>query len=180
MPARRPGVASAGWRSAQRLRAHVMGFKHRNAMTFSNRTGKKVCGAQTRKGEPCQWGLLLQGGRCRCHGGLSTGPRTREGLQRSIRAMHGARHTPEGVQVHRDRMRALWADPHYRLKVITSRFRAQFEKDFRRLQSDRYNPATWRWFDARQARRRARLLELQREAATPPLHRNDGAASAGG
>jgi hypothetical protein len=83
--------------------------------------------------------------------------------------MHGVRHTPEGAQAHRDRMRALWADPRYRLKVISSRFRAQFEKDFRRLQSDRYNPTTWRWFDARQARRTARLIELQREVATPPF-----------
>ena len=42
------------------------------------------CGAHTRKGTPCQRGDLYgQRGRCRLHGGLSTGPRTVEGKQRA-------------------------------------------------------------------------------------------------
>jgi hypothetical protein len=49
------------------------------------------CGARTRGGGPCK-GPAMPNGRCRMHGGTSTGPRTREGLQRIVRArtVHGA------------------------------------------------------------------------------------------
>jgi len=47
------------------------------------------CGARCRDGSPCQapavWDRRLDGpvnGRCRMHGGLSTGPKTEEGRQR--------------------------------------------------------------------------------------------------
>ena len=43
------------------------------------------CGARTRKGTPCK-GPALHNGRCRMHGGASTGPRTKRGLARSRRA----------------------------------------------------------------------------------------------
>lgn len=39
------------------------------------------CGAQTRAGQPCK-GPAMTNGRCRMHGGASTGPRTAEGLAR--------------------------------------------------------------------------------------------------
>lgn len=42
-----------------------------------------TCGAKTRSGTPCQRKDLLRGGRCRLHGGLSTGPKTLEGKRRS-------------------------------------------------------------------------------------------------
>lgn len=45
-----------------------------------------ICGARNRRGEPCQCKLLLKGGKCRFHGGLSTGSRTPEGRQRQIEA----------------------------------------------------------------------------------------------
>ena len=44
------------------------------------------CGAMTRKGTPCQAGPFGKGGRCRFHGGASTGPRTPEGKARSLAA----------------------------------------------------------------------------------------------
>jgi hypothetical protein len=44
------------------------------------------CGAKTRKGMPCQAGPFGKGGRCRYHGGMSTGPRTPEGKARSLAA----------------------------------------------------------------------------------------------
>ena len=54
------------------------------------------CGARTRAGGRCQaralWHpgeLAPRNGRCRMHGGLSTGPRTEEGRRRSVEA--GAR-----------------------------------------------------------------------------------------
>ena len=42
----------------------------------------KRCEAKTRKGTPCQRPAKLPVGRCRLHGGDSTGPRTEEGLKR--------------------------------------------------------------------------------------------------
>jgi hypothetical protein len=44
------------------------------------------CGAITRKGTPCQ-SPAMKNGRCRLHGGKSTGPKTPEGIER-IRQAH--------------------------------------------------------------------------------------------
>ena len=44
------------------------------------------CGAKTRKGTPCQ-APAMKNGRCRLHGGKSTGPKTSEGIER-IRQAH--------------------------------------------------------------------------------------------
>jgi len=43
------------------------------------------CGARTRRGTSCM-GPAMKNGRCRMHGGCSTGPKTLEGLQRSRNA----------------------------------------------------------------------------------------------
>src|SRR5712692_2545668 len=43
------------------------------------------CGAKTRAGGHCK-APAMRNGRCRMHGGASTGPRTAEGLARSQRA----------------------------------------------------------------------------------------------
>ena len=55
------------------------------------RNGRKklttICGAKNRKGLPCQCKLLLRGGKCKFHGGMSTGPRTEEGKKKSIEAL---------------------------------------------------------------------------------------------
>jgi hypothetical protein len=42
-----------------------------------------TCGAKTRKGTPCKRKDLYACGRCRLHGGLSTGPKTSEGKKRA-------------------------------------------------------------------------------------------------
>src|SRR5437762_10534391 len=49
------------------------------------------CGAKTRRGKECL-APGMSNGRCRMHGGASTGPRTPEGLARSRRAnwKHGS------------------------------------------------------------------------------------------
>jgi hypothetical protein len=48
------------------------------------------CGAKNRQGLPCRC-PAMRNGRCRLHGGLSTGPRTTEGLERlrAARTVHG-------------------------------------------------------------------------------------------
>lgn len=43
------------------------------------------CGAKTRKGTPCK-APAMANGRCRMHGGKSTGPKTPEVLERSRKA----------------------------------------------------------------------------------------------
>lgn len=50
------------------------------------------CGARTRSGSPCA-SPAMANGRCRMHGGASTGPRTAEGLAciREARTIHGNR-----------------------------------------------------------------------------------------
>lgn len=45
------------------------------------------CGARTRAGTPCKQKAIYINGRCKFHGGLSTGPRTPDGKRRS--AMNG-------------------------------------------------------------------------------------------
>ena len=60
---------------------------HRNARTVGlwhkPKAEKRRCGAMTRKGTPCQAAAMGGGkGRCRNHGGCSTGPRTPEGIER--------------------------------------------------------------------------------------------------
>jgi len=51
------------------------------------------CLAKTRRGTKCQSAAYKHNGRCRLHGGLSTGARTLEGLQRISEAnfKHGRR-----------------------------------------------------------------------------------------
>jgi hypothetical protein len=56
------------------------------------------CGAKTRAGGHCMapavWNARVDGprnGRCRLHGGLSTGPRTEEGLRRTLEALRAGR-----------------------------------------------------------------------------------------
>jgi len=43
----------------------------------------EFCGAKTRKGTPCRRRDVYLNGRCRLHGGLSTGPKTPEGKARA-------------------------------------------------------------------------------------------------
>lgn len=41
------------------------------------------CGARTRAGTPCKMRSLFRSGRCKLHGGMSTGPRSEEGKAKS-------------------------------------------------------------------------------------------------
>lgn len=44
-----------------------------------------TCGAKTRAGTPCKLTDIYLNGRCKFHGGLSTGPRTAKGKRKSAR-----------------------------------------------------------------------------------------------
>lgn len=72
------------------------------------------CGAKTRRGTPCHNPGSGRGGRCRIHGGASTGPRTQEGLRRSqtARLTHGERSRES------ERQTAILRELEYLLKSI--------------------------------------------------------------
>jgi hypothetical protein len=57
----------------------------KNGNPSGDLTNVRRCGAKTRRLGRCR-GPAMRNGRCRMHGGLSTGPRTPEGVARSRRA----------------------------------------------------------------------------------------------
>ena len=82
---RRQRIATAlhyGWASNYRKAVQQVVAANRRATNTPLR-GEK-CGAKTRKGTPCQCKALANG-RCKLHGGRSTGPRTAEGKTRAAR-----------------------------------------------------------------------------------------------
>jgi hypothetical protein len=63
------------------------------------------CGARSKRtGKPCQ-GAAMPNGRCKFHGGKSTGPRTPEGLERSRRANWKHGHYSREAKAERSRLR---------------------------------------------------------------------------
>jgi hypothetical protein len=71
-------------RSPKNARARDMEYSGEGATK-----SKPVCGAKTRTGKPCQAPGNGRGGRCKLHGGKSTGPKTQEGKARSLAALRG-------------------------------------------------------------------------------------------
>ena len=69
---------------ANRIKRPVL-LKNGNPQGNGNPMNAPRCGAKTRKGTPCK-APAMSNGRCRMHGGKSTGPRTPEGLERSKKA----------------------------------------------------------------------------------------------
>ena len=62
------------------------------------RTGA-ICGAANRQGKPCQCKLLLAGGRCKYHGGMSTGAKTTEGKRIALEALQAGNRAWRQTQV---------------------------------------------------------------------------------
>ena len=64
------------------------------------------CGARSKRtGKPCR-GAAMPNGRCKVHGGKSTGPRTPQGLERSRRANWKHGHFSREAKAERSRVRA--------------------------------------------------------------------------
>ncbi len=57
--------------------------RHALALREIQRCAATRCGAKTRRATPCQR-KALRNGKCRNHGGMSTGPRTLEGRLRAL------------------------------------------------------------------------------------------------
>ena len=75
---------------------HLSAPAHLGAQMFSCEaapdTAVPTCGAKTRCGAPCL-NYAMRNGRCRMHGGASTGPKTAAGLaaMRAAVTIHGGR-----------------------------------------------------------------------------------------
>ena len=65
----------------------------RAAAAKAQRHGCGLCLATTRRGTPCIALGSGRGGRCKFHGGSSTGPRTEEGRRRALEALARGRQT---------------------------------------------------------------------------------------
>ena len=75
-----------------------MTAKSRKTQTVTPKSERPRCGARTRAGGRCKapavWDHqddVARNGRCRLHGGLSTGPRTEEGKRRTLEALRAGR-----------------------------------------------------------------------------------------
>jgi hypothetical protein len=78
------------------------------------------CGAKTRRGSPCQC-PAMPNGRCRIHGGLSTGPKTAEGIERIRRAVTKHGFYSKAARDERRRGRAALRE----LRALTGRLRSE-------------------------------------------------------
>ena len=76
-----PGPRFEGgiFRTSTRAWDGVLGLTEKYSVTMR---GAETCGALTRKGTPCRAKPLPGKARCKFHGGLSTGARTPEGIER--------------------------------------------------------------------------------------------------
>ena len=83
--------ASEAYFSAYRANGYVeIGVKP----SFLEELYQLRCGAKTRAGTPCKSKTLYSNGRCKLHGGLSTGPKTKKGKKQSrINGQKGGRPT---------------------------------------------------------------------------------------
>ena len=75
-----------------------MKTKRQSGEPITSKSDRPRCGAKTRAGGRCKarpvWDHqddVARNGRCRMHGGLSTGPRTEEGLRRTLKALRAGR-----------------------------------------------------------------------------------------
>jgi hypothetical protein len=84
----------------------------RGRLKYGNRPGNPAnaprCGARTRVGIPCR-AAAMPNGRCRMHGGPSTGPRTEAGKAkiRASRTKHG-RFSQAAIQRRREARALIW------------------------------------------------------------------------
>ena len=74
----------------------------KNGNTPGDLSKARSCGAKTRSGRPCR-GPGMANGRCRMHGGPSTGPRTPEGKERTrLSVLKHGRFTAAAIAARRE------------------------------------------------------------------------------
>jgi hypothetical protein len=140
---------------------------HAPVMGSGKAPTKPLCCAKTRTGLPCKAPGNGRGGRCRRHGGASSGAKTAAGRQKVAAAMRERWADP----AFRERQNALrqerWADPAYRLAIATGSAAHQRKQDYQLLRAQPRDIALGDWLADRERVRRARLkaLRLQAEVA---------------
>ena len=79
----------------------------RNGGRPGNPNNAPRCGAKTRNGTPCK-SAAMPNGRCRMHGGMSTGAKTAEGIERirAARTKHG-RYSAASIAARRQARQAI-------------------------------------------------------------------------
>jgi hypothetical protein len=98
-----------------------IGFKTR----FGPNWPGQRCGAKTRRGPPCQRPANLRNGKCRLHGGASSGPRTKEGRAKIAAAnLKTGEFTKEKIAVHKEQAK-IARDIRAQIKVIEHRLRRE-------------------------------------------------------
>ena len=94
----------------------------RNGNTPGDFSKAAPCGAKTRRGTDCQC-RAMPNGRCRLHGGLSTGPKTSDGIERIRRAVTKHGKYTGAAKAERDSIRALLRDARALLKDSRAEFK---------------------------------------------------------
>lgn len=119
MSAEQGEVSQAGAKLAPRAQDLMDGEPRRGrllngnppALPFGHGSSARLCGASRSGGRATCRAPAMANGRCRCHGGLSTGPKTAEGRARcaAAKTKHG-RETRAAREQHRELMRAIRAE----------------------------------------------------------------------
>lgn len=85
---------NSGFGKIMALEAATIQTRYLTAIN-QDRLRRQRCGARTRKGRPCKMKELGPSGRCKFHGGQSTGPKTLEGRIKSLSRLKQYRDRPD-------------------------------------------------------------------------------------
>ena len=108
------------------VRPHVSRGQHRNGNPPGDFTSAPRCGARTRRGTLCRT-PAMPNGRCRLHGGLSTGPRTAAGIERIRLALTKHGRYSEAARADRQQFQALLRGARETLRRLGTSIRASLE-----------------------------------------------------
>ncbi|MGH0555542.1 HGGxSTG domain-containing protein [Bacillus pretiosus] len=136
---------------------------------------KQVCGAMTRKGTPCQKAGIVKNGRCRLHGGKSTGPKNKTRHSASLRGNKNALKTGEHESIYYDTLledeKLLYGNMSTdcmesvieRIKLIAFRTRRIMQRYQEELLKDKPNDKRIKQLEDALTRIDGRFTELMRE-----------------
>lgn len=136
---------------------------------------KQICGAKTRKGSACQKAGTGKNGRCRLHGGKSTGPKDREKHSASLRGNKNALKTGEHESIYYDTLledeKSLYDDMSTdceesiteRIKLIALRTRRIMQRYNEELLKDKPDDKRIMQLEEALIRIDSRFIELMRE-----------------
>jgi hypothetical protein len=118
---------------------------------------------------------LLRGGKCKVHGGMSTGALRPETRAAAIKAAHDVRHSQEGRQAHSQLVTALWADPGFRLKVARTKAARMAKRDLAFVMAARQMGLAEidrraAWAKRRRDKRNLKIRALEAEVAARTLN----------